>query len=262
MAETEQHQEEVQKKEERILTIRLHSGLSGDMLMAGLFMMADLTEDVDQIVRAVLPSLSGSVRLERRFVSHIAGWHAAVDLPMAHEHRSLPDINEIIEASGMEEAAKALAKEAFALLAKAEGSVHGIAPEEVHFHEVGALDSILDICVSCELVSRLHLDRIVVSPLPLADGSVACAHGILPTPAPAVIALMPGMHVCSNQAHGETVTPTAVALLKVFGAKFGGWPEMRVERTAIVYGTKVFPDQANGATFAYGTGFSYGQCSI
>ncbi len=262
MAETEHHHEDALRKEERILTIRLHSGLSGDMLVAGLFVMTGLTDAVESIVSSVLPSLSGSVRLEQRQVSHIAGWHASVELPAEHEHRSLPAITDIIEASGMEEAAKGMAVETFALLARAEGTVHGIAPETVHFHEVGALDSILDICVSCELFTRLHADRTVVSPLPLSDGTVTCQHGVLPVPAPAVLALMQGMCVCPYAGHGETVTPTAIALLKVFGVQFGGWPEMQVEKTALVYGTRIFPHQANGATFAFGTSYSYGKCSF
>ena len=138
------------------------------------------------------------------------------------------------------------------LLAKAEAAVHGKAPEDVHFHEVGALDSILDICMACELFAMLAPEHFVVSPLPVADGHVHCAHGIIPVPAPAVLELMEGVPVRPFPAQGETVTPTAMALLKALGATFGPWPAMRVEKRALAYGTKVFEGAPNGALFAFG----------
>ncbi len=152
----------------------------------------------------------------------------------------------------MTPAAAGLAGEAFALLAAAEGRVHGLAPEKVCFHEVGALDSILDICLSCVLFDRLSPSRFVCSPLPLADGGVCCAHGWLPVPAPAVFDLLEGMPVCGFPGRGETVTPTAIALLRALGASFGPWPEMLVERRALVYGSRVFENAPNGTLFAFG----------
>lgn len=237
----------------RVLTIRAHSGLSGDMLLAGLLRMTACEEDVlNQTLAAILPELAGSVRLTRRLVNHIGGWHAEVSLPHQHEHRTFADILAIIEAGGMSDRAKALAAEAFRLIAHAEATVHGKRPEDVHFHEVGALDSILDICMSCELFVRLDPARFVVSPLPVADGSVVCAHGVLPVPAPAVLELLEYIPVRPFPAEGETVTPTAIALLRALGAAFGPWPAMRVERRALVYGTRVFPNAPNGAIFACG----------
>ncbi len=139
------------------------------------------------------------------------------------------------------------------MLAVAEGAVHGRTPDQVHFHEVGALDSILDICMSCELFHRLSPSRFVVSPLPMADGFVHCAHGIIPVPAPAVLELMDGIPVRPFPGQGETVTPTAMALLRALNAEFGPWPAMTVEKKAIIYGSRVFEDAPNGAIFACGT---------
>lgn len=236
-----------------VLTVRAHSGLSGDMFLAGLLRMADMEDDaLNALLGSLLPELAGTVRLVRREVNHIGGWHAEVTLPHQHEHRALADIVAIIAASGLSPAARELSTGAFALLAGAEAAVHGKKPEEVHFHEVGALDSILDICVSCEIFVRLAPSRFVVSPLPLADGEVICAHGILPVPAPAVLELLEGVPVRPFAGRGETVTPTALALLKTLGAEFGPWPAMRVERRALVYGTRVFADAPNGAMFAWG----------
>ena len=133
--------------------------------------------------------------------------------------------------------------------------MHGKSPDEVCFHEVGALDSILDICLACALLDRLAPERFVVGPLPLADGSVLCAHGHIPAPAPAVLALLSGVPVrpfAGAPTAGELVTPTALALLRAFACDFGPWPAFRVTATALVYGSKVFPGTANGAVFAVG----------
>lgn len=238
-----------------VLTIRANSGLSGDMLLAGLLKMTEASEaETETMLAAIMPELSGVLRLVRKQVNHIGGWHAEVTLPHQHEHRTLADITALIAACGMTGAGKQFATETFTLLARAEGAVHEKKPEDVHFHEVGALDSILDICLTCELFARLAPGRFVVSPLPMADGFVTCAHGIIPVPAPAVLELLEGIPVRPFAGRGETVTPTAIALLRALGAEFGPWPSMRIEKRALVYGGKVFENAPNGAIFAFGAG--------
>ena len=236
-----------------MLTVRAHSGLSGDIMLAGLLRMTETAEaELDQLLTSLMPELTGSVKLVRKEVNAIGGWHAEVSLPHQHEHRTLADILDIIAASGLSERGRELSAATFTLLARAEAAVHGKSPEDVHFHEVGALDSILDICMACELFARLAPTRFVVSPLPVADGHVHCAHGIIPVPAPAVVELMEGVPVRPFPVQGETVTPTAMALLKALGAEFGPWPAMRVDKRALAYGTKVFEGVPNGALFAFG----------
>ena len=236
------------------LTVRAGSGLSGDMMLAGLALMAGASqEDLDALVAELgLDALAGSVSLERRSVNQVAGWGCRVSLPHEHAHRTMRDITAVVEKSAMAPRAAGMALQAFFLLAEAEGVVHGLSPQEVTFHEVGALDSILDICLACSLFTRLEPARFVCSPLPLADGGVQCAHGWLPTPAPAVLELLRGVPVCGFAGKGETVTPTAIALLKAMGAEFGPWPSMRIERRALVYGDRVFADAPNGAVWALG----------
>ena len=256
------HHEQVQtengKQNGMILTIRANSGLSGDILLAGLLRITETGEaETNRLLSAILPELTGTVHLTKRLVNHISGWFAEVRLPHQHEHRKLLDITTLIAASGMDDTAKHFATSTFILLAKAEAAVHGKKPEDIHFHEVGALDSILDICMSCELFTHLSPTRFVVSPLPLADGSVTCAHGIIPVPAPAVLELLEGIPVRPFSGEGETVTPTAVALLRSLGATFGPWPAMRVEKQALVYGSRVFENAPNGAIFACGSGYDY-----
>lgn len=246
------------KQNDRVLTIRANSGLSGDIFLAGLLRMTDTDEaETNRLLSAILPELSGTVRLTKRQVNHIGGWFAEVTLPHQHEHRTLADITTLIAVSNMDDTAKRLATATFTLLAKAEAAVHEKEPEDIHFHEVGALDSILDICMSCELFTRLAPARFVVSPLPLADGCVTCAHGIIPVPAPAVLELLEGIPVRPFPDEGETVTPTALALLRCLDATFGPWPAMQVERRALVYGSRVFANAPNGAIFACGSGYKY-----
>ena len=245
-----------QKNESTILTVRAMSGLSGDMILSGLSRLGGADDDsLSALVRAVLPEKPDiQVKVKPRSVNSIAGWGAKIDLPHEHAHRNLPDILNIIEHSALDPAAKKLAAAAFNLLAAAEGKVHGKDPAEVTFHEVGALDSILDICLSSALFCQIAPSSFVCSPLPLADGSVKCAHGRLPTPAPSVLEMLNGVAVCGFDGQGETVTPTAIALLKTFGATFGPWPDMIVESQAVTFGDKIFPGVPNGAIWAVGLG--------
>ena len=241
---------------DRILVARTPSGLSGDMLLTGLARISGVSqEELDRLVADLnIAELNGQARMVPRSVAAIAGWGLEVTLPHSHEHRHLDDIARIIAASAMTARAKSLAKAAVTLLAGAEGAVHGIDPGQVHFHEVGALDSILDVCVCCALFDRLGPARFVCSPLPVCDGAVRCAHGLLPAPAPATLALLTGIPIYGIASEGETVTPTAASLLRALGAEFGPWPAMVLERQERVYGGRVLPGVPNGALFALGKG--------
>lgn len=237
-----------------ILTIRSFSGLSGDMLLCGLCRLSELNdEQINQHLIKIFPELKDSVHIVPWEVNNLGGWHANVDLPHQHEHRTYADIEKLIQANGQSEKGKELSLKTFHLLAEAEADVHGKTVEEVHFHEVGALDSILDICLSSELFALLNPSEFVVSPLPIGDGHIHCAHGVIPSPAPAVQRLLKGVAVRPLGAEGESVTPTAIALLKAFGATFGEWPEMQIRNLCTVYGTKTFDGIPNGALFVYGT---------
>lgn len=246
---------------ERLLVIRAPSGLSGDMLVSGLAALADLDEAAfaAALAKLGLAELAGAVRVVPRALEGIAGVGLETDLPHQHEHRHLGDILAIIAASGLRQAAKAAASRAFTLLADAEAAVHGQTPADVHFHEVGALDSILDVCLACELFTTLAPARFVCSPLPVCDGSVRCAHGLLAAPAPAVLHLLAGVPIYGIDSCGETVTPTAAALLKALGAHFGPWPPMVLSRHTRAFGGRVLPNVPNGAVFALGRAFAPAQ---
>lgn len=245
---------------DRILTLRCHSGISGDMLLAGLAFFALAGAELapgsqaadawlGERCREILPELASALTLAPHAVSGIQGWQARVDLPVSHEHRHLPDIVAIIRHSGMCEVAKTGAIECFELLADCEARAHGIAAQDVHFHEVGALDSILDICLCCELFQRLGAPALIASPLPVADGEIACCHGLLPAPAPAVMWLLQGVPVrpfAGDAQAGELITPTGIALLRCLGATFGPWPSFRLTSSCLIYGTREFAGAANG----------------
>ncbi len=242
--------------DQKALTIRMHSGLAGDMFVCGLIRMLGYSqEQFDEILNGILPNLKGTVELSRKSVNGIGGWYCKVSLPHEHEHRTLNDVLAIVNQAQLSEKAKELATNTFSTLAQAEAQVHSKSVEEVTFHEVGALDSILDICFTCELYVRLAPQHLFVSPLPIADGNIHCAHGVIPCPAPAVQAMLIGFPVRPFPVSGETVTPTAIALLKSLNPTFGGWPHFTVEKIDTVYGTYEYPDVPNGAVFAYGTLF-------
>lgn len=250
-----------------LITIRSHTGLSGDMLLTGfaslLFAQEKIVPDseaadnrLSALSSSLLPELAGVLKIRSRFVNNIYGLQAQIDLPHCHEHRNLQEIISMIEASSLPEQAKKRATNCFQLLAECEAACHGISPEAVHFHEVGALDSILDICLVCSLYEELGAPILICSPLPLADGIVGCCHGLLPAPAPAVLRLLAGVAVkpfAGDPNAGELVTPTALALLQTLNASYGLWPAFRIIHTQIVYGQREFADTANGVIFAYGT---------
>jgi len=241
-----------------VLVLRTPSGISGDMFVSGLAGVSNLDAAGFAAVLDCLGAaeLSGAARVVPRSLDGIAGVGLDVDLPQAHEHRHLGDILEIIEKSAMRVPAKAMAAKAFGILAEAEAAVHGTRPENVHFHEVGALDSLLDVCAACELFVRLDVARFVCSPLPVCDGTVRCAHGVLSTPAPAVLHLLTGLPIYGIESQGETVTPTAAALLRAMGATFGPWPAVTLTRHVRAYGGRVLPGVPGGAIFALGQSFA------
>jgi hypothetical protein len=224
------------------------------MCVAGLAALAGLSaQDLEELVTQIrLPALQNSVKLAAHAVENISGYQLQLDLPHEHAHRTWADVRAIIDDSALSDKAANWALEAFALLADAEARVHGTTPNEVTFHEVGALDSILDICLAGQILELLKADRVVCSPLPVCDGQINCAHGLLGTPPPAVQELLKGVPVYGIDYHGETVTPTALALLKAWNVEFGNWPEIKISKIVRAYGQKLITGVPNGAVFCLG----------
>jgi uncharacterized protein (TIGR00299 family) protein len=175
-----------------------------------------------------------SVRLQRETRRGITATRFFVDAPNEQPHRHLSDILEIIGRADLPPRAARRATEAFEHLGRAEAQVHNIPLEKVHFHEVGAVDSIVDIVAAAVALELLGIDEVACSPIPVGSGTVECDHGTLPVPAPATALLLKGATICSGPVCGEATTPTAAALLTTVSPTQGPPPEMQL--TAVGYG--------------------------
>ena len=163
-----------------------------------------------------------------------------------HEHRTLGEMLDIVGALSLPEEAKSAALDVYRLLAEAESRAHGRPVGEVHFHEVGAFDAVADIAAFCLLVSEIAPDEIVASAVNVGGGTVRCAHGTLPVPAPATAFLLEGLPVHGDlESRGELCTPTGAALLRRFVGSFGPLPPMRVTGSGFGAGTRDVADRAN-----------------
>ena len=150
-------------------------------------------------------------------------------------------IRGLVEKMPIKDKVKADVLAVYQLIAEAESAVHGVSVEEIHFHEVGAMDAVADITGVCLLMDKIGADRIVCSPVHVGSGMVRCAHGVLPVPAPATALILRGIPCYSGAIQGELCTPTGAALLKHFAASFGPMPVMTAEKIGIGLGTKEFP---------------------
>jgi pyridinium-3,5-bisthiocarboxylic acid mononucleotide nickel chelatase len=163
----------------------------------------------------------------------------------SHSHRTLTEIFRLIDYSALSAAARERAKQLFTVLGEAEAAVHGISLERVHLHEVGALDSIIDIAGTVFALEQLGIDRIVASPLNVGGGTVHTAHGHYPVPAPATMRLLKGAPVYSGAEQVELVTPTGALLVTGYATEFGPIPAMRVDRIGYGAGTRDFAHSPN-----------------
>lgn len=158
-----------------------------------------------------------------------------------HHHSSLRDIHAVIDGLDLPEAVKADAKAVYMRIADAESQVHGQSVDQIHFHEVGALDAVADVVGVCALIREIAPERVVVSPVHVGSGQVRCAHGVLPVPAPATALLLKGVPVYGGAIRGELCTPTGAALLTHFADGFGAMPAMTLKGVGYGMGTKDFP---------------------
>lgn len=153
-------------------------------------------------------------------------------------HRHLKHVLAIIDAGKLPEPAARNARAIFTRLAEAEAAVHNTTVEKVHFHEVGAIDAIVDVVGACLALHRLGIERIVCSPIPTGNGTVKCEHGLMPVPAPATAALLTGVPLAACEEMGELTTPTGAAILTTLAGEFGPLPAMTIERTGVGAGRR------------------------
>jgi len=210
--------------------------------------LIDAGADVDQIIRGI-DSL-GLEGVEVHVVEVTKGGFRAMQIevehPEQHAHRNLKAINKLIDgADDITQKQKALAKKIFQAIGEAEAHVHGTTIDKVHFHEVGAIDSIVDIVGAAIGFDLLGVDEIVASPVPTGRGRIEIAHGICPIPAPATAELLKGIPLVDLAVESELTTPTGAAILKTLVTRFSALPEMTVESIGYGAGTRDLADRAN-----------------
>ena len=227
----------------RILYLDCFSGASGDMLI-GALLDAGLPFDM---LRTALGSLAlddeCTVSAEQVSRSGIAATKFTVaettgDAGGTHRHRHLAGITTLVERSALSDASKQRANRLFRRLAETEATIHRMPVEKVHLHEVGALDSIVDIVGGVFAFEWFGAARIVASPLNVGSGTVTCEHGTLPVPAPATAALVSGVPVYAAGPPGELLTPTGALLVTEFAGEYGALPPMRIEQIGYGAGTR------------------------
>jgi len=227
------------------------SGISGDMLLAALL---DAGVDAHQLLKELKKMRLGfyEFRLTRAVRGNLVGTRVDIRIPAQQPPRKLRDIEEMIGKTELAETVKEKALKIFRRLAEAEGKLHNLPPGEVHFHEVGAVDAIIDIVGACLGLELLEITELVCSPLNVGGGRVETEHGLLPVPAPATAELLKEIPLYSTGIEGELVTPTGAAIVSTLAVSFGPMPAMKVERIGYGAGEKDFPKHANVARLFVG----------
>jgi len=221
------------------------SGISGDMNLGA---MIDLGVEKDYLVGELEKlGVKGWELIAEPDQRHgISGTKVTVrQTKHEHVHRHLSDIEKIINSSSLDDQTKFLSMKIFRIVAEAEAKVHGFSVEEVHFHEVGAIDSIIDIVGAAICYNKLGVNSVHVSPVELGSGFVRCAHGTLPVPAPATAEIIKGLPVKKGGVDFEATTPTGAAILSALGTDFGTSFSIKIEKTAYGIGQKDHPEIPN-----------------
>jgi uncharacterized protein (TIGR00299 family) protein len=178
--------------------------------------------------------------------SHPGETWTGVSAPHEHSHgRGLTEIRGIVSSASISESGKKTAIAIFEALGRAEAKIHNTSIERVHFHEVGAVDAMVDIVCAAVGAEVLGVDEIICSPLNVGGGTVKCAHGTFPVPAPATVELLKDAPVYSSGLQAELVTPTGAAIVKTLASRFAAFPEMKIEKSGYGAGSRDFPGHPN-----------------
>ena len=205
------------------------SGIAGDMILGALI---DCGLDVSFLKKELekLDLFGYKIYTKHVKYNEIKATDFIVEIKESNTHRHLSDINQIIEKSKLDNCIKKTSKQIFYNLAKAESKVHNSDIEDVHFHEVGAVDAIIDIVGSVLGIKKLGIKKIYCSALPMGAGFVTCSHGLLPIPAPATVEILRGIPVYSDERKQELVTPTGAAIITTVANNFGNMPLMKISK--------------------------------
>ncbi|MCG8616813.1 MAG: nickel pincer cofactor biosynthesis protein LarC [Desulfobacterales bacterium] len=215
-----------------ILYLDLVSGIAGDMALGAL---VDLGVPLDWLEKKLSRILTGfELRTEIVFPQHLRAVNLHVDVTDDTAHRHYTDIREMINSADLPEKVRENALTAFRKIAEAEAHIHGKDIDHVHFHEIGGIDSLVDIIGTFLALDYLNVTRVTASKIPLGSGFIQCAHGKIPVPVPATMAVLKGLPVTQSDAKTEIVTPTGAAIVATLAEDFGPMPEMEI--SGIGYG--------------------------
>jgi pyridinium-3,5-bisthiocarboxylic acid mononucleotide nickel chelatase len=222
----------------------LIGGVSGDMFVAALL---DLGLPIKKLTSELtkIPTLEFKLRASKKTVSAIRATRFQPICSESESKRSWKQIRTLIAKSKLHSDVKEIGINIFSRLAEVEGKIHRVPPERVHFHEIGATDSIIDIMATAIGCHELEINSLYFSRIPLGRGMTESRHGRLPVPAPATLELLKGIPVQGIDVEGETVTPTGAAIVSSLGKGFGEQPAMSVEKIGYGAGQKEFPDRPN-----------------
>ena len=235
----------------RVAHFDCFSGISGDMVLGAVI---DAGAPVDAI-RAALDSLDLPIKLEVERVKRcgFAATKATIEAADQEDYRFLPDVEAILAKGALTPKQRELATAIFRKVAVAESVAHGMPLERVHFHEVGALDSIADIVGAAVGLDLLGVEKFTSSPVPTGSGTVKCAHGIMPVPTPGTAELLKGVPLAPSTIKTELTTPTGAAILTTVVTEYTATPVMTIERIGHGSGTKDFIEQPNLLRLMVGT---------
>jgi pyridinium-3,5-bisthiocarboxylic acid mononucleotide nickel chelatase len=228
----------------RVAYLDCVGGLAGDMLLAALL---DAGADLETL-RAVPVALGldgVAIDVERVERQGIGALHLSIRARNDDAHRDYRAIRSLVETADLSDSARSRSLAAFRRLADVEGGIHGVPPDDVHFHELGSLDTLVDVCGVFVLLDELGIERVASSPLPFARGFVNAAHGVLPLPAPATLGLLEGAALVGVDTEAELVTPTGAAIAAVAVEEWGALPPMTLEGVGYGAGTKDLSDRPN-----------------
>ena len=230
----------------RIVYLDCFCGISGDMTVGALI---DAGAPFDRIAATLdglgLSGFRASAEKVNKKGIAATQFRVQLDADVKQPHRHLHHVTEILETGGLPEPVRAGATDTFTRLAEAEAAVHGTTIEKVHFHEVGAIDAIVDIVAAHCALHLLGVEAVYCSPLHVGAGTVKCAHGVLPVPAPATARLLLGKPTYGGEVPFELVTPTGAALVATWSRGFGGAPPMRAHAIGYGCGTRDLEDRPN-----------------
>jgi uncharacterized protein (TIGR00299 family) protein len=227
------------------------SGISGDMFLA---VLIDAGLPLDRLFAELknLPLGFYEFKRTRAMRSGLVGTRVEIRIPGKQPHRKLAEIQDMLKKARLPTQAAANARKVFSRLAEVEGKLHNVPPSEIHFHEVGAVDAILDIAGTCVGLELLEVSDLVCSPLNVGGGRVEAAHGSLPVPSPATAELLKNIPIYSSGVEAELVTPTGAALVSTLASAFGPLPAMKVETIGYGAGEQDFTGHPNIARLFIG----------